>query len=81
MRHNCLRSTESCIQFGLSDLVLRGDFSDCSAELEATYGIGLRPDEAKTFLAGATSFRAEAVEIWAVSAAPEQAGSVTGPMQ
>lgn len=66
VRHNSLRSTEAVLQFGLKDLVLRGDFSDCSSELEATYGVGLRENEARTFLAEAGSFRAEAVEVWAV---------------
>ena len=69
VRHDALRSDEGSLQFGLRDLVLTGDFSQCSTELEASYGIGLRPGsaEGRTLLAGAPTFAAEVVEIWAVT--------------
>lgn len=67
IRHDALRSGPDFLQFGLKDLVLRGDFSECSSELEQSYGLGLRPDEARALLAGSPSFRVEAVELWAVS--------------
>jgi hypothetical protein len=69
VRHDALRSSFDLLQFGLKDLALSGDFSEGSSELECSYGIGLRPGsaDARAFLAGAGSFRPEAVEIWAVS--------------
>jgi hypothetical protein len=72
VRHDCLKSGADGMQFGLRDLVLRGDFSSCSSELEFSYGLGLKPggEEAKTLLAGAPVFRADAVEVYAVTATP-----------
>lgn len=71
VRHDCLRSSAEVLQFGLRDLVLRGDFTDCTSELEFSYGLGLRPGsaEARSFLAGTPSFTPEVVEIWAVAPA------------
>jgi hypothetical protein len=87
IRNDALRSGPELLQFGLRDLVLRGDFSHCSSELENSYGLGLRADEAAVLLAGGPSFRAESVELWALSptGAPEgfeepEAGSYATPM-
>lgn len=73
VRHDCLRSAfdgdGGCsLQFGLRDLVVAGDFGSCSSELEASYGMGLRPGsaDAGTLLAGAPHFAADVVEVWAV---------------
>ena len=41
VRHDALKSNASSIQFGLKDLVLTGDLTACSSELENSYGIGL----------------------------------------
>lgn len=84
IRHDCLKSNAVSIQFGVSDLVLSGDFTECSSDLEHSYGVGLRPDEAKLFMAGAQLFRAEVVEVWAITAStgngsPSAAGN-TGMM-
>lgn len=81
VRHDCLKSSSAMLQFGLRDLVLRGDFTACSSELEFSYGIGLTPgsQEAKTFLAGAELFSADLVEIWAVGTFEEGAqANLTG---
>ena len=68
MQHDCLEGSVDAIQFGIHDLVLRGDFSECSASLEGSYGFGLAPGsaEANTFLAGGQTFKADAVEVWQV---------------
>lgn len=67
VRHDCIKSNPESIQFGLTDLVLTGEFEECSSDLEHSYGIGLRTDEARSFLAGSTKFRAEMIELWAIS--------------
>lgn len=69
VRCDALKANPETVQFGVTDLVLRGDLSGCSSMLEYSYGIGLRPgsEEARTFLAGVASFKPDAVELWAVS--------------
>lgn len=65
----CVRATADALVFGAGDLVLAGErFERCSSALEHTFGFGMQPDcpEAGSFLAGAPSFRAEEVEVWAV---------------
>lgn len=69
VRNDATRSGPDFVQFGLKDLILAGDFSSCTSELEQSYGMGLRPEEARVILAGAPAFRAEAVELWAISPA------------
>jgi len=67
VRHDCIKSNPESIQFGIKDLVLTGEFEECSSELENSYGIGLRNDEARTFLAGSNKFRIEMIELWSIS--------------
>jgi hypothetical protein len=67
VRHDALRSNSDTVAFGIGDLVLRGDFSDCASELEHSYGVGLRPEEARVLLAGSAEFKVDALELWAVS--------------
>jgi hypothetical protein len=61
-----LVGTPGSIAFGKKDLVIAGDFDECSSEIEGSYGVGFTEgsDEAKTFLAGAEKFAAEQVEVW-----------------
>jgi hypothetical protein len=61
-----LFATPDLISFGKQDLVLAGNFDQCSSVLENSYGVGFVEDstEAKTFLAGADTFVAEQVEVW-----------------
>lgn len=65
---DCLQGTPDSIQFGIHDLVLRGDFAQCETKLEGSYGFGLAQGsrEAQEFLAGSQSFRADVVEVWQV---------------
>jgi hypothetical protein len=81
VRHDCLKSNADTLQFGLGDLVLKGDFSECASELEYSYGVGLKPGSADTkgLLAGAPVFKADAVEIYAVT--PTPASSALAAMQ
>ena len=69
VRHDALRSSLDLLQFGLRDLLLAGDLSEGSSEVEVSYGMGLRAGstDAHILLAGAPTFKPEAVEIWAVS--------------
>lgn len=69
VRHDALKSTRDSIQFGVRDLFVRGDLAEGSSELECCYGIGIRPGsaEAKSFLAGASVFAIEAIEIWGIT--------------
>jgi hypothetical protein len=60
---------EDVLQFGVGDLVLRGNLARCSSDLEKSYGVGLRPEEAAGLLAGAAEFKVDSAELWAVSAA------------
>lgn len=61
------------LQFGLKDLSLSESFTECSSELEQSYGIGLRPgsEEARTFLAGQERFALDALEVYLVVDAGE----------
>jgi hypothetical protein len=61
-----LLATEDTLTFGRRDLVLAGDFDQCSSTLENSYGVGFEPDseDAQTFLAGINRFTAQIVEIW-----------------
>jgi hypothetical protein len=61
-----LVGTPESIAFGKTDLVLAGNFDECSSEIEGSYGVGFPEgsEEAKTFLAGAEKFAAEQVEVW-----------------
>ena len=65
---DCLQGTPDSIQFGIHDLVLRGDFAQCETKLEGSYGFGLAQGsrEAQEFLAGSQAFRADVVEVWQV---------------
>eukprot|EP00924_Labyrinthula_sp_SR-Ha-C_P006207 snap_masked-scaffold_63-processed-gene-0.34-mRNA-1 protein AED:1.00 eAED:1.00 QI:0/0/0/0/1/1/2/0/849 len=60
------------VEFGLGDLVLKGDLTTSSSELEHTFGVGLnlRSAEdkklAQTFLAGSKDFRVDEIEVWAL---------------
>ena len=53
LRHDCLWSSKDQLQFGLKDLILKGDLSECSSHLEHSYGVGLNRDseEAKVWVA------------------------------
>ena len=66
VRHDALRSNAETMAFGVGDLVLAGDLTACSSELEHSYGVGLRADEARTILAGAPEFTVDVLELWAV---------------
>ena len=57
------------MQFGVKDLIINGDFSNCSSNLEYTFGIGLvrGSEETKTLLAGSETFKVDELELWAVS--------------
>jgi hypothetical protein len=61
-----LLATPDSLAFGKTDLVLAGNFDECSSQIEGSYGIGLPPGEedAKTYLAGAEKFVADQVEVW-----------------
>jgi hypothetical protein len=61
-----LFATPELISFGKADLILGGNFDECSSEIEGAYGVGfpVGSEEAKTYLAGAETFAAEDVEIW-----------------
>jgi hypothetical protein len=61
-----LIGTPESISFGKQDLVVAGDFDDCSSVLEGSYGVGFIEDstEAKTFLAGVEKFAVDQLEVW-----------------
>ena len=69
-RVDAQRSTPDTLQFGVGDLVLAGDLSECTTQLESSFGIGLQPGsvETRTFFGGAADgvFKADVVEVWAV---------------
>jgi len=67
VRHDALRANASTLAWGVGDLVLRGDCSFCSSDLEHSYGVGLRPEEASSLLAGTSEFTVDRVELWALS--------------
>lgn len=58
--------TPETFSFGRDDLVLAGDFDRCASTIENTFGIGLRfgSEQAQTFLAGTSRFKADEVEVW-----------------
>jgi hypothetical protein len=62
----CLYATPDTLTFGKYDLRLAGDFDECSAVIENSYGIGFDQGsaDAKMFMAGTPSFAAEIVEVW-----------------
>jgi hypothetical protein len=66
MQLDCLQAGEDSVQFGISDLVLSGDFSQCTSKLEGSYGFGLKPNspEAHCFLGGSHVFHADEVELY-----------------
>ena len=68
VRCDAMRAGQFGIQFGLRDLVLAEDFNNCSSEVEASYGIGLRQGsaESRSLLAGAHTFRPEMIEVWSI---------------
>jgi hypothetical protein len=74
-----LIATDDRLSFGEYDLVLAGNFDDCSSEIGHSYGarvsspgkggkvrFGSTPGtpEAESFLAGESKFSADAVEVW-----------------
>ena len=72
VQHDCLRGEadhdDASLRWGLHDLVLHGDLSRCSSEIEFSYGFGLPADsnEAKALLAGASVFAVDSMEVWSV---------------
>jgi len=62
-------SDDGRVSVGLTDLVIDGDLTRCSSEVESTFGIGLRAGsaEALTLLAGAREFAVTEIEVWAVN--------------
>lgn len=82
VRADAMRAGQFGIQFGLKDLVLSDDFTNCSSEVEQSYGIGLRMGgpEARSILAGSHTFKPETIEVWSIysdvgSGLPEDDGS------
>lgn len=73
----CMKNTNTCLfsngngafGFGGTDLVFTNDFERCSSELENCYTFNLqgRPEECKTLLAGAMTFKPENVEFWVLT--------------
>ncbi|EAX98874.1 B-box zinc finger family protein [Trichomonas vaginalis G3] len=61
-----LFATEDTLTFGKYDLALNGNLEKCSSIIENSYGVGFQynSNKARTFLAGAPEFRADAVEVW-----------------
>lgn len=70
IRHDAQRSGSDFIEFGLGDLVLVDDLTECRTELENSYGIGLKrgSPECRSLLSGSNSgqFQVDTVEVWAV---------------
>lgn len=66
IRHDALRANSGTMAWGVGDLILRGDLSFCTSELEHSYGIGLRAEEAGSLLAGSSEFSVDRVELWAL---------------
>ena len=64
-----LRAGSDYIQFGVNDLVLRKGFSNCSSDLENSFGVGMRrgSDESKALLGGAQTFAVDEIELYRVS--------------
>jgi hypothetical protein len=61
-----LFATPESIAFGTTDLVIAGNFDECTSEIEGSYGVGFPEgsEEAKSFLAGADKFAADQLEVW-----------------
>jgi hypothetical protein len=61
-----LFATPDSFAFGKEDLVIAGEFNECSSIIEGCYGVGFAEDapERKTFLAGTEKFVADQVEVW-----------------
>lgn len=57
---------QKLISFGKEDLKLVTDFNNCGSVIENNYGVGFEYDshQARTFLAGSPSFKADVVEVW-----------------
>ena len=70
IRHDALRANSGTMAWGVGDLILRGDLSFCTSDLEHSYGIGLRAEEAAVLLAGSSEFSVDRVELWALSGQP-----------
>eukprot|EP01138_Halocafeteria_seosinensis_P011214 gb/GECG01011455.1/.p1 GENE.gb/GECG01011455.1/~~gb/GECG01011455.1/.p1 ORF type:complete len:970 (+),score=148.53 gb/GECG01011455.1/:1-2910(+) len=70
IRHDAQRSATDFLEFGLGDLVLMDDLTDCSSELENSYGIGMKrgSDECRKLLSGSESgrFKIDILEVWAI---------------
>ena len=67
--HEALMAGEGYIQFGAyGDLCFLGDMSECTSCLEQDYGLGLPAEgkEAKTLLAGSTTFAIDSIEIYEI---------------
>ncbi|KAJ5079887.1 zinc finger protein constans-like 10 [Anaeramoeba ignava] len=65
-KNQCLWASETSIRFGETDLIFDNNFQICRSEIENTFGIGWKKGsiEAKTFLAGNSSFIPDIVEVW-----------------
>lgn len=61
-----LYATKDTLTFGKYDLVLAGDFNICTAQIEKSYGIGLKEGskEARLFFLPEKEFAADCVEVW-----------------
>ena len=77
---------ENTIRFGSTDLVLSGDLSNCSSQLEQSYGFGMSSADARTLLAGGETFKIQELEVFIVGH-PEETqghhfdGSIPSPPQ
>jgi hypothetical protein len=60
------------IRFGVSDLVFRGDLTQCVSQLEGSFGFGMPNGDAKTLLAGAPDFRVHELEVYLVKLSGDQ---------
>ena len=54
--------------FGLTDLKLQPSLSGCTSEIEASFGLGFKPNSlgAQQLLAGSHSFDLSYLEVWAL---------------
>mmetsp|Transcript_23867 Transcript_23867/g.47489 ORF Transcript_23867/g.47489 Transcript_23867/m.47489 type:complete len:776 (+) Transcript_23867:107-2434(+) len=68
VHHEALLIGQDFIAFGKDDLVIGGDFKDCTSSLEMSYGVGLntKKGEEKTLLAGSSKFTIDAMEVFEV---------------
>jgi len=67
-KFSVLKSDRKILQFGPSDLVIHANFTNCSSELEHSFGIRLPPgsQETRTLLAGSEIFNIDSIELWGV---------------